>query len=97
VLQKVLVELERPQTLAQLAARLQVEAGVLWAMIETLEKRGYVGLAYSESTACGTACTACSIKNLCPASGSETPPPTPVWRLTPKGRASLQERDQGVS
>ncbi|HGY09337.1 MAG TPA: MarR family transcriptional regulator, partial [Oceanithermus profundus] len=46
MLQKVLVELERPQTLAQLAARLQVEAGVLWAMLETLEKRGYVGLAY---------------------------------------------------
>jgi len=23
--------------------------------------------------------------------GSETPPPTPVWRLTAKGRAALEQ------
>ncbi|WP_456410671.1 winged helix-turn-helix domain-containing protein [Oceanithermus sp.] len=91
MLRRVLEELERPQTLAQLAARLGVESGVLWGMLETLERRGYVGLAYSESAACGTVCAACSLKNLCPAVDSEVPPPTPVWRLTAKGRRFLSE------
>jgi len=91
VLKRVLAELERPQTLAQLAARLGVEAGVLWAMLETLEKKGYLGLAYSESPACNVACSGCSLRNLCPAVDSETPPPTPVWRLSPKGRRALEQ------
>ncbi|XOB98291.1 helix-turn-helix domain-containing protein [Deinococcota bacterium DY0809b] len=91
MLRRVLAELERPQTLAQVAARVGVEPGVLWGMLETLQQGGYVGLAYSESPACGTSCAGCSLKNLCPAVGSETPPPTPVWRLTAKGRAALEQ------
>ncbi|GEM90557.1 winged helix-turn-helix domain-containing protein [Oceanithermus desulfurans] len=91
MLRRVLDELSRPQTLAQVAARVGVEPGVLWGMLETLERKGYVGLAYSESPACGTVCGACTLRNLCPASGSETPPPTPVWRLTPKGRRALEQ------
>lgn len=91
MLRRVLGELARPQTLAQVAVRVGVEPGVLWGMLETLEQGGYVGLAYSESPTCGTACAACTLKNLCPASGSETPPPTPVWRLTPKGRRALEQ------
>lgn len=88
---RVLAELERPQTLAQVAARVGVEPGVLWAMLESLEKKGYVGLAYSESPTCGTSCSGCSLKNLCPATGSDAPPPTPVWRLTAKGRSVLKQ------
>ncbi len=91
MLKSVLEELERPQTLAQLASRLHVEPGTLWGMLETLVRKDYVGLAYSESPSCNTGCAACSLKNLCPAVGSEAPPPTPVWRLTTKGRAALKQ------
>lgn len=91
MLHRVLAALERPQTLGQLAAGIGVESSVLWGMLETLQQGGYVGLAYSESPTCSTACSACSLKNLCPAMNSETPPPTPVWRLTPRGRRALEQ------
>ncbi|WP_456414727.1 hypothetical protein [Oceanithermus profundus] len=91
MLRRVLSELERPQTLAQVAVRVGVEPGALWGMLETLQQGGYVGLAYSESPACNVACGGCALRNLCPAADSETPPPTPVWRLTPKGRRALEQ------
>jgi len=91
VLRRVLAELEHPQTLEQVAAGVGVEPGVLSGMLETLQQGGYVGMAYSESPTCGTACGWCSLKNLCPAMNSETPPPTPVWRLTPRGRRALEQ------
>ncbi len=90
-----MVELSKPQTPAQLAARLQVEVSVLEAMLETLERKGYVGLAYLESPTCGTSCQLCSLKNLCPAAGTPAPAAPPVWRLTELGEQVVESAGQG--
>jgi len=82
-------ELKRPQTQAQLAERLGIEKDVLEAMLKTLERKGYVGLAYSESPACGSSCQACSFKNLCPAKGVQPPQNLEVWRLTKLGEKTI--------
>jgi len=96
VLRRVLVELRRPQTPAGLAARLGVEREVLEAMLASLERRGYAGLAYPESPTCGVSCRACSLKNLCPAAAaSEAPQSPPVWRLTALGEQFVESAAEG--
>ena len=95
MLRRLMAELIRPQTPAQLATLLEVDTGVLEAMLKTLERKGYVGLAYSESHSCGTSCQICSLKNLCPAAGSPAPAAPPVWRLTALGEQFVKSAGQG--
>ena len=90
MLRRLMDELERPQTQAQLAERLGIEKYVLEAMLKTLERKGYVGLAYPESPTCNTSCQMCSLKNLCPAAGAPAPVAPPVWRLTELGKQVVE-------
>jgi len=90
VLRRLMRELERPQTPDRLAAGLGVSEDVLTAMLKTLERKGYVGLAYPESPTCSTSCQTCSLKNLCPAAGAPAPVAPPVWRLTELGKQVVE-------
>ncbi|WP_457638018.1 FeoC-like transcriptional regulator [Oceanithermus sp.] len=94
MLHRLMVELARPQTTAQLAGRLGVERDVLEAMLRTLERKGYAGLAYPESPTCGASCHLCSLKNLCPAAGPN-PATLPVWRLTALGQKVVEGAGNG--
>ena len=86
---RLLKALNTPRTLDQLAAELGVSPEAVALMLRQLEARGYVGPAYDQSPACGTACSACSLKRLCPAAGQATPS-LRAWRLTEKGEAALK-------
>ncbi len=90
MLKELLALLELPQSRAQLRDGLQVDEETLEAMLLSLQRKGYVGLAYSQSPTCGTSCTYCSLKNLCPAAGAE-PQESKVWRLSKKGEEQLKK------
>jgi len=95
VLKLLLAELRKPRTNAELARSLKVSEDTLAGMLHTLERGGYVGRAYQESPVCGTACNACSLKNLCPAAGAEVDEAPPVWRLTQLGEQVVEGGGQG--
>ena len=81
--------LKRPRTQAELAEALGLETETLRLLIDRLQQKGYVGLAYEGSTACASACTACSLKSFCPAAGKPAAALPPVYRLTEKGKKAL--------
>ncbi len=84
---RLLALLEAPRTLPELARALGLEEATVRALLAQLEARGYVGRAYAESPACGVGCSACSLKNLCPAAGDPAPS-LPTYRLTARGQAA---------
>ncbi len=96
MLKLLLAELRKPRATAELARSLDVSEDTLAGMLHTLERGGYVGRAYQESPACGVACGACSLKNLCPAAGAAADEAPPVWRLTQLGEQVVESGGQGL-
>ena len=96
MLKLLLAKLRTPRTTAELARSLNVSEDTLAGMLHTLERGGYVGRAYRESPACGVACNACSLKNLCPAAGAAADEAPPVWRLTQLGEQVVESGGQGL-
>lgn len=77
--------LEVPRAADELARELGTSISAVEGMLRLLEAKGYVGYAFEESPACGTACGGCSVARLCPARGAEAPF-MKAWRVTSKGR-----------
>jgi len=89
VTRRLLELLQHPRTLPELAEALGLEEDTLRLLLSRLAAAGYVGEAFEGSAACGVACTACSLRRLCPAAGKPSAQLPTVYRLTEKGKKAL--------
>ena len=67
-------------SLAELARRLKLSEPLVAAMVDDLDRRGYLA---AVGDACGTACTGCGIQAACAANGA---PASRLLAPTPKGQ-----------
>ena len=81
--------LQTPRTLPELARALGLEEETVRLLLQKMEAAGYVGRAFEKSPACPTACAACSLRRLCPASGRPEALAPVAYRLTEKGKKAL--------
>ncbi len=74
-------------TLRELAARFGLEEGTVRAMLEELERTGYLS---SRSPECSLQCEGCPLKGSCGVAGVDR-----IWFLTAKGQKAIEEEKDG--
>lgn len=77
----------RAISIKDLAHNLGLEEGMVRAMVEELEKMGYL---YSRSPECPVQCEGCPLSTTCKVVGIEK-----IWFLTEKGQKAVEEENHG--